>query len=51
MASVVGVPREIKQDEDRVAIAPSGVHALVDRGHEVLIEKGAGVGSGISDAE
>jgi alanine dehydrogenase len=51
MASVVGVPREIKQDEDRVAIAPSGVHFLVEHGHKVLIEKGAGAGSGISDAE
>jgi alanine dehydrogenase len=51
MGSVVGVPREIKQDEDRVAIAPSGVHFLVEHGHEVLIEKGAGLGSGISDAE
>ncbi|MBI4604354.1 MAG: alanine dehydrogenase [Planctomycetes bacterium] len=49
--AIVGVPKEIKQDGDRVAIAPSGVHALVERGHQVLIQKGAGLGSGISDAE
>lgn len=51
MASTIGVPKEIKQDEDRVAIAPSGVHFLVERGHKVIIEKGAGIGSGITDAE
>jgi alanine dehydrogenase len=49
--STVGVPKEIKQDEDRVAIAPSGVHALTQGGHKVLIQKGAGKGSGIADAE
>ncbi|HZN58194.1 MAG TPA: alanine dehydrogenase [Planctomycetota bacterium] len=51
MPSIVGVPKEIKQDEDRVAIAPSGVHTLVEGGHTVLIEKGAGAGSGITDGE
>jgi alanine dehydrogenase len=51
MPSTVGVPRETKPDEDRVAIAPSGVHHLVERGHRVLIEKGAGLGSGITDSE
>jgi alanine dehydrogenase len=51
MPSTVGIPKEIKQDEDRVAIAPSGVHALKERGHVVLIERGAGAGSGITDAE
>ena len=51
MPTIVGVPREIKQDEDRVAIAPSGTHALVERGHKVLIERGAGRGSGIQDEE
>ncbi len=51
MPTIVGVPREIKQDEDRVAIAPSGVHALEERGHTILVEKGAGVGSGIPDSE
>jgi len=45
----VGVLKEIKENEYRVAIVPAGVDALVKRGHEVYIEKNAGVGSGISD--
>jgi alanine dehydrogenase len=45
----VGVPREIKPDEYRVAITPAGVREMVDHGHEVLIEAGAGEGSAISD--
>ena len=51
MASIVGVPKEVKQDEDRVAVAPSGVHALAERGHTVLVEVGAGLGSGLTDIE
>jgi len=51
MPTTVGIPRELKEDEDRVAIAPSGVHVLRQRGHRVLIEKSAGAGSGITDAE
>ena len=47
----VGVPKEVKNHEYRVAITPLGVHELVARGHEVLIERGAGVGSQIEDAE
>ncbi len=47
----VGVPTEIKNNEFRVALTPSGVHALVSHGHEVLIQKGAGLGSAISDQE
>jgi alanine dehydrogenase len=47
----VGVPTEIKTDEYRVAITPAGVRELVDRGHEVLIQRGAGEGSAIPDAE
>lgn len=47
----IGVPREIKNHEYRVAITPAGVHELVGRGHEVFIERGAGLGSSISDAE
>ena len=47
----VGVPKEIKGDEKRVAITPSGVAALASHGHRVLIERGAGLGSGISDQE
>src|SRR5262245_57861095 len=42
---IVGVPREIKTEENRVAVTPTGVAALVSRGHKVLIEKGAGEGS------
>jgi len=45
---IVGVPKEIKPDENRVAMVPSGVHALVERGHTVLIETNAGIGSGYS---
>ena len=46
----VGVPREIKPDEHRIAITPAGVREMTVHGHEVLIEAGAGVGSAISDA-
>ncbi len=45
----IGVPTEIKSDEYRVAITPAGVRELADRGHEVLIQAGAGEGSAISD--
>ncbi len=45
----VAVPREIKNNEFRVAITPAGVHDLVSHGHEVLIETGAGLGSSITD--
>ncbi|MDY6995887.1 MAG: alanine dehydrogenase [Actinomycetota bacterium] len=47
----VGIPAEIKNNEYRVAITPSGVAELVRRGHDVLIESGAGDGSSISDAD
>jgi alanine dehydrogenase len=45
----VGVPRELKDHEYRVAITPVGVHELIDAGHQVLIEHDAGVGSAIPD--
>jgi alanine dehydrogenase len=48
---IIGVPKEIKTGEQRVALAPAGVHALVDQGHRVLVEPGAGVGSGIRDED
>src|SRR5262245_24942752 len=48
---IIGVPREIKPGEQRVAATPAGVHALVDAGHRVLVEQDAGVGSAISDEE
>ncbi|WP_311472395.1 alanine dehydrogenase [uncultured Actinomyces sp.] len=47
----IGVPAEIKNNEFRVAITPSGVHALTRRGHEVTVQAGAGAGSGIDDGE
>jgi alanine dehydrogenase len=48
---IVGVPREIKPDEYRVAMLPVGAEELTHRGHTVLIEAGAGQGSGIADAQ
>jgi alanine dehydrogenase len=45
----IGIPKEIKKEEYRVAIVPAGVAALVGRGHSVTIEKGAGEKSGITD--
>src|SRR5437764_682884 len=46
----IGVVREIKSDEYRVALTPAGTHELIGRGHEVLVETGAGEGSAFSDA-
>jgi alanine dehydrogenase len=45
----IGVPKEIKRDERRVALTPDGAHELVSQGMEVRIEAGAGLGAGISD--
>lgn len=47
----IGVPREVREHEYRVAITPAGVHEFVRHGHEVYVEAGAGAGSSISDAE
>ncbi|QSB12592.1 alanine dehydrogenase [Natronosporangium hydrolyticum] len=47
----VGIPREVKNHEYRVAITPAGAHEFVRSGHEVLIESGAGLGSSITDAD
>ncbi len=47
----VGVPTEIKADEYRVALTPAGVRELVEHGHEVLVQAGAGAGSAITDAD
>ncbi len=47
----IGVPKEVKNHEYRVAITPIGVHELCSHGHEVFIERGAGVGSSIDDEE
>ena len=45
----IGIPREVKGDENRVAVTPSGVSGLVAHGHDVRVQSGAGVGSRISD--
>ncbi|MGH4010125.1 MAG: alanine dehydrogenase [Pseudonocardiaceae bacterium] len=47
----VGIPREVKNHEYRVAITPAGVHEFTRSGHEVFVESGAGLGSSITDAE
>jgi alanine dehydrogenase len=47
----VGIPKEVKNNEYRVAVTPSGVHELVRNGHEVHVETGAGIGSSITDDE
>jgi alanine dehydrogenase len=48
---IIGIPKELKNNEFRVAATPSGVHAYVVAGHKVLVEKNAGVGSAISDTD
>ncbi len=48
---IIGIPKELKNNEFRVAATPSGVHAYVVAGHTVLVEKNAGAGSAISDTD
>ena len=48
---IVGVPSEMKDDEYRVAITPAGVRELTSAGHTVFVEKGAGGGSAMPDAD
>jgi alanine dehydrogenase len=48
---IIGVPKEIKNNENRVALTPAGTQELIKRGHTVYIQKTAGVGSGFSDEE
>ncbi len=48
---IIGVPREIKDHESRVGLVPGGAHGLVEAEHTVLVERGAGLGSGIRDHE
>ncbi len=48
---IIGVPKEIKPNENRVALTPAGVHEMNKRGHKVYVQKSAGVGSGFSDVE
>ncbi|WP_051637765.1 alanine dehydrogenase [Rhodococcus sp. UNC363MFTsu5.1] len=47
----IGIPREVKNHEYRVAITPAGVHELVSRGHQVVVEQEAGAGSSFADAD
>jgi alanine dehydrogenase len=48
---IIGVPKEVKNNENRVSVVPASVSAFLNAGHTVLIEKDAGTGSGISDQE
>ncbi|NRD78313.1 alanine dehydrogenase [Bacillus sp. BRMEA1] len=47
----IGVPKEIKNNENRVALTPAGVVSLINAGHQVLVEKNAGIGSGFADED
>lgn len=48
---IIGIPKEIKDQEFRVSMPPGGVHTLVEAGHQVLVQRGAGEGSGFGDRE
>ncbi|WHH59607.1 alanine dehydrogenase [Petroclostridium sp. X23] len=48
---IIGLPKEIKNNENRVGLTPGGVGVLVKKGHRVLVEKSAGIGSGFTDEE
>jgi alanine dehydrogenase len=48
---IIGVPKEIKDSERRVALTPTGAQVLIQDGHEVVVEYCAGVGSGFEDEE
>ena len=47
----IGVPKEIKPEENRIAIIPGGLETLIHRGHKVIVEGGTGLGSSFSDEE
>ena len=47
----IGIPKEIKNNENRVSMTPAGVYTLTKAGHTVYVEKGAGLGSGFEDRE
>ena len=51
MATVIGVPKEVKDNERRVSMQPDGVTEMVHHGHEVVVEAGAGIGAGFEDEE
>ena len=48
---IIGVPKEIKTNENRIALVPAGAEALVQAGHTVLVEQGGGLGSGFEDEQ
>lgn len=48
---IIGIPKEVKDNEYRVSLTPAGAHTLSQAGHNVLVERGAGEGSGFSDSE
>ncbi|RCW43357.1 alanine dehydrogenase [Paenibacillus prosopidis] len=47
----IGIPKEVKSQENRIAITPGGIHEFIRGGHQVFVESGAGVGSGITDEQ
>src|ERR1044072_2137945 len=51
LTMIIGVPKEIKTNENRIALVPAGAEALVQPGHPVLVEQGGGLGSGFEDAQ
>ena len=48
---LIGVPKEIKNNENRIGLTPAGAEALVKAGHQVLVEQGGGLGSGFADED
>ena len=48
---LIGIPKEIKNNENRVGLTPAGVQSLVKKGHHVLVETNAGLGSGFADED
>jgi len=48
---IIGVPKEIKNNENRVGMVPAGVQLLVQHGHQVLVQAGCGIGSGFEDEQ
>lgn len=46
---IIGIPQEIKEQENRVSVTPAAAHQFIRKGHQVLVEKGAGTGSGFTD--
>ena len=48
---IVGVPKEIKDQEYRVGLLPSAAYQLIQRGHQIIVERGAGAGSGYPDGD